>query len=222
MRLGGLLIRGPPRPSSVLQATLQRPRPGLAAHNGGAARAASDRRRFAMTLRLTGLLAIVAGLVLVASASAGPGTTQLGGSMTSLPDEVIGSVYYFHAHVAADAGSPGLDGDWYQPVFDLATGTPLLVCHEQPSTVQCDGTERFDGFFDRNGNGVKDAGEESGTLEFTYDYSASASGNGRCHHPLTGATGGFAGATGQLTMKDRVGACGEVVTTYKGHLSLSP
>jgi hypothetical protein len=173
-----------------------------------------------MKRRLTGLVTVVAALALVATASANPGTTQLRGSMTSLPDEVIGSTYYFRSEVTADSGDAGLHGQWYQPVFDLATGTPLGSCHVQTTTLQCVGTERFDGFLDRNGNGVEDVGDESGTIDFTFEYSASASGNGRCHHVVTGATGAFAGADGQLTMKDRIGACGEVVTTYSGHLSL--
>ena len=174
-----------------------------------------------MKLRSIAFLVVAVSLALVASASANPGTIQLSGSSAGLPDEIIGSVYYFRSALTADPGSPGLNGQWYQPAFDLATGTPLIDCREHSETAQCTGTEWFDGFLDRNGNGMKDAGEEHGTLQFTYDYSASASGNGRCHHPLTGATGGFAGATGQLTMKDRIGACGELVTTYKGHLSLS-
>jgi hypothetical protein len=165
-------------------------------------------------------MALAAAFALAATASANPGTTQLRGSMTALPDEVIGSVYYFRSHVQADPGSAGLDGQWYQPVFDLATGTPLGVCHEQSKTLQCSGTEWFDGYLDRNGNGVQDAGEESGTIAFNFEYSASASGNGRCHHPVTSGTGGFAGVAGQLTMKDRIGACGEILTTYEGHVSL--
>ena len=173
-----------------------------------------------MTVRLTGLLALVAALALVATASADPGPTQLRGSLTSLPDEVIDGIYYLRSEVEADARSAGLHGQWYQPVFDLSTGTPLIACHEQDATVQCSGTEWFDGFLDRNGNGAQDPEEESGTIAFGFEYSASASGNGRCHHPVTSGTGGFAGATGQLTMKDRVGACGEIVTTYRGHLSL--
>jgi hypothetical protein len=173
-----------------------------------------------MKLRSIAFLVVAIGLALVASASADPGTTQVSGTSVGLPDEVIGSVYYFRSVVRADPGSPGLDGQWYQPVFDLATGTPLIDCREQSKTGQCVGTEWFEGFLDRNGNGVQDVGEEGGTLGFTFEYSASASGNGRCHHPITSATGGFAGAAGQLTMKDRVDACGEVVTTYVGHLSL--
>jgi hypothetical protein len=173
-----------------------------------------------MTLRSIGLLAVVAGLALVATASAGTGMTQLSGSETALPDEVVGSVYYFRSELTAGPGSPGLNGQWYQAIYDLATDTPLIDCKVQSKTGQCTGTEWFDGFLDRNGNGVQDAGEESGTLSFTFEYSASASGNARCHHPIASGTGDFAGVTGQLTMKDRVGACGEVITTYAGHLSL--
>jgi hypothetical protein len=173
-----------------------------------------------MKRRLTGLATLVAALALAVTASADPGTTQLRGSLTSLPDEVVGSTYYLRSEVTADPGTAGLNGQWYQAVFDLATGTPLGACHVQPTTVQCVGTEWFDGFLDRNGNGVEDVGEESGTIAFTFEYSASASGNARCHHVVTSATGAFAGADGQLTMKDRVGACGEILTTYSGHLSL--
>lgn len=173
-----------------------------------------------MKRRSTGLLVLVVALALAASASAGNGTTQISGSQTALPDEVVGSVLYFRSALTADPGSPGLDGQWYQAVWNLATDAPVIDCKLQSKTAQCTGTEWFDGFLDRNGNGVQDLGEESGTLSFTFDYSASASGNGRCHHPIASGTGGFAGVTGQLTMKDRIGPCGEAVTTYLGHLSL--
>ena len=173
-----------------------------------------------MALRLTWLAALLAALAVVATASAAPGTTQIRGTSTTLPDEVIGSTYYLRSEVQADPGKAGLDGQWYQPVFDLATGTPLVDCHLLEKTLQCSGTEWFDGFLDRNGNGVQDGAEESGTISFTFKLSTSASGNARCHHPMTSGTGGFAGVTGQLTMKDRVGPCGEIVSTYSGHLAL--
>ena len=107
----------------------------------------------------------------------------------------------------------GLVGEWVTPYATLA-------CKEQPKTVQCSGTESFEGFLDRNGNGSQDGDEPGGTLEFTFGYSASASGNGRCRHVISSGGGGLAGATGQLTFKDRLGACGEVLTTYSGHIKV--
>jgi hypothetical protein len=104
-----------------------------------------------------------------------------------------------------------LVGEWFTPYTTFA-------CREQPKTVQCSGTESFSGFLDREGNAVQDAGEPAGTLEFVFDYSSSVSGNGRCHHPIESGGGGFAGATGQLTFRDRLGACGEVLTTFSGHI----
>ena len=43
---------------------------------------------------------------------------------------------------------------------------------------------------------------------------------GDCQHPVVDAGNGFAGTTGQLTMKDRLGACGTLRTTYSGHLAI--
>ena len=41
--------------------------------------------------------------------------------------------------------------------------------------------------------------------------------HGRCHHPITGGTGDFAGATGVLRFKDDpVAGC----SYYSGHLTL--
>jgi hypothetical protein len=174
-----------------------------------------------MTARLTGLLALAAVVALGAAAPASAAQVQLSGVQTSLPDELIGSVYYLRSEMVAEPGSAGLNGQWYTPVFDLANETLLLLCREHEKTAQCSGTERFVGFLDRNGNGVEDPDEERGTLDFAFTFSASASGNARCHHPVTGGTGGFAGAAGQLTLKDRIGACGEAITTYKGHLTLA-
>ena len=63
-----------------------------------------------MKLRSTGLLVLVVALALAATASAGTGTTQISGLNASLPDEVIGSDYYFRSALTADPGSPGLNG----------------------------------------------------------------------------------------------------------------
>ena len=109
--------------------------------------------------------------------------------------------------------SGSLVGMWYTDTFD---------CHVIPGgkgiTWPCTGTEHFVGCLDADGNGV--CNEASGTLSFEISYTGTPVGNGRCHHPIVGGDGAFTGATGQLTFKDRLGACGIVETTYKGHISL--
>src|SRR5262249_21280320 len=109
---------------------------GRPTQQGARKRAASDRRRIAMKLRSTGLLVLVAALALAASASAGSGMTQISGSETALPDEVVGNVVYFRSAITADSGSPGLNGQWYQAVWDLGTNTPLIDCKVQSKTGQ--------------------------------------------------------------------------------------
>lgn len=168
------------------------------------------------------VLALATLVVGLAVPAANAGQVQVSGVQTALPDELIGTVYTLRSEVTADSGKAGLDGQWYTPVFDVATNTELSTCKLQKKTVQCRGTEWFDGFLDRDGDGVEDDGEPSGTLTFSFEYSGSASGNGRCHHPITGGTEDFEFATGQLTFKDRIGACGELVTTYKGHIDVRP
>ena len=150
----------------------------------------------------------VLGAALAAATVAGAATNQVGGTQ-----HLVG--YGETAVVYEMRGS--LVGEWLLP-YDT------LVCKEQSKSVQCSGKETFDGFLDANGNRALDAGERDGTLEFTFKYTGSASGNGRCHHPIVedSGTGGFIGATGQLTFKDRLGACGEVLTTYSGHISTLP
>jgi hypothetical protein len=76
----------------------------------------------------------------------------------------------------------------------------------------------------QDGNGVLDPGEPDGALAFTFKFTGSASGHGRCRHPIKegSGTGGFELASGQLTFKDRLGACGESITTDTGHISIPP
>ena len=104
-----------------------------------------------------------------------------------------------------------LYGDWYTTSFDVRGYHPS-------GTLQATGTETFVGCRDLDRNSRCDTGEPAGWLDFTFMYSSSASGNGRCHHPVVASGGDFAGATGQLNFKDRLGSCGAVYTTYTGHL----
>jgi hypothetical protein len=153
--------------------------------------------------------AVIGALVvaLMATTVAFAATNQVDGTQHVVAYGADGIVYEMRG---------GLVGEWLTPYESLN-------CKAQRKTVQCRGEgEAFDGFLDRNGNGVLDSGEPDGALEFAYQYSASASGNGRCHHTIIDGSGegGFQGATGQLTFKDRLGRCGEILTTYSGHISI--
>ncbi len=149
------------------------------------------------------LVGLLASTALAFATAAGAATEQFDGTAT-LGVASDGFVYEM---------SGGLVGEWFIPfaTFD---------CMGQPKTYQCTGADTFSGFLDRNGNTVQDAGEPGGTLELVFQLSHAASGNGRCHHVIESGTGDFAGATGQVTFKDRLGACGEVLTTYKGYIKL--
>jgi hypothetical protein len=103
--------------------------------------------------------------------------------------------------------SGSLVGDWFTDSFD---------CHLIPGgagvTWPCSGTEHFIGCLDADADGTC---ELNGRLDFTFVYTGTPVGNGRCHHPIVSGEGAFEGATGQLTFKDRLGVCG-LTTTYKG------
>jgi hypothetical protein len=156
----------------------------------------------------------------ITSAAIGAFATVLAGAAMAFaaPNQVDGTQHFvaFGTEGIVYEMRGGLVGEWLTPYASLN-------CKEQAKTVQCRGEgEVFDGFLDGNGNGVLDSGEADGTLEFAYEYSASASGNGRCHHTIIEGSGegGFENASGQLTFKDRLGPCGQTLTTYSGHISL--
>jgi hypothetical protein len=86
------------------------------------------------------------------------------------------------------------------------------------------GTELFTGCVDRGRDGSC-AHDPSGTLDFSFTYSAQFAADGAlvwgtCSHPITGGTGAFAGATGVLAMVDTPTPNG-VVTRYLGHVTLN-
>jgi hypothetical protein len=112
--------------------------------------------------------------------------------------------------------SGDLIGDWYTTSFDPLGFTPS-------GALRGAGTELFVGCFDANGNRACDGQDPSGTMtfEFTYtgrfDTTTGALLHGRCHHPVTGGTGGFAGASGVLSFHDDpVTGC----SSYQGNLRL--
>lgn len=81
----------------------------------------------------------------------------------------------------------------------VCIGPPLGVALRRgPET----GTELFDGWL----------GSLHGTFTTTFEYTAKMAGpwttsaeiHGRCHHPVTGGTGDFAGASGEVSFRDVV------------------
>ena len=120
----------------------------------------------------------------------------------------------------SDPGRPGLVGAWQTSVND---GRFLA-----PDFVVFWGTELFTGCLDVNGNNKCRTREPSGTMSFNFvawermavpgDFSTEVEGG--CLHPITGGTGDFKGATGQLSMRDfLVGK--DLRTTYRGDLALT-
>jgi hypothetical protein len=150
-----------------------------------------------------GVLAALVACLLAAGTPANAATTQVRGTQVTV-DEAAGKYQMYG----------DLYGAWY------VTIDPTSVRFHPPGTIQLRGSETFIGCLNANGNRSCDVGELSGTIDFSFVYTKSAGDNGRCRHPIVGATGGFSGATGQLTFKDRAGQCGEILTTYTGHISL--
>jgi hypothetical protein len=149
------------------------------------------------------LVAALAALALVPSASAA--TTKVTGTQTYNDNGTAqtGDDYYNMR------GS--LVGDWYTTSFQ---------CHSTPAGDRwpCTGTELFVGCLDASGDGTCSQ-EQTGWLTFAFEFTASASGNGRCQHVITGGGDAFEGASGVITFKDRPTAAG-LETTYTGHVSL--
>ena len=113
--------------------------------------------------------------------------------------------------------SGSLIGTWWT--------TSFVVKGVEPSGgVQGSGTETFVGCLDRNADAVCGSGDLNGTIDFSftftgkYDRSFTNEIHGRCHHPIVGGTGDFAGVGGVLDFHDDpVTGC----AAYNGHLTLS-
>jgi hypothetical protein len=86
-------------------------------------------------------------------------------------------------------------GCWWIDTFETKSSP-------DKSHYRATGTEHFDGCL----------GAVCGTLTTTYSFTAKTDGpwptsaelHGRCHHPVTGGTDGFAGATGEISFHDVV------------------
>jgi hypothetical protein len=93
--------------------------------------------------------------------------------------------------------SGGLLGDWKITAFKETASAPVF---------KGKGTELFEGCIDRKLDGSC-AGDPTGKLKFSFRYWGKfGKGDklelGTCAHPITGGSGGFAGATGFLMMVD--------------------
>ena len=104
------------------------------------------------------------------------------------------------------AGGGSLDGCWYTYV-STSKFNPSGTYIEQ-------GTEIFVGCM----------GTRCGTFETTYTFTAkyvddtfAEEIHGRCHHPIVGGTGRFAGVKGVILFKDDVV---NLKFNYRGHISL--
>ena len=162
------------------------------------------------------VLTAAAALTATGAASAG-GTTQVDGIQTLVsvgdPYDPADDVYWMDGY---GGGQPALIGLWSTRSFVPAVLTPSGV-------VTATGTEEFEGCLDANGDRSCGVNEPAGTLSFSFEFSGKfdlltfAELHGRCHHPITGGTGDFEGATGVLHFKDDpVAGC----AYYSGHLSL--
>jgi len=90
--------------------------------------------------------------------------------------------------------------------------------------VQGGGTEMFAGCLDADSSGACGSGDPTGTIDFEFTFSSKYDPtfttllHGRCHHPVTGGTGDFAGVSGVLDFTDDP-ATG--CSYYRGHLDLA-
>jgi hypothetical protein len=118
-----------------------------------------------------------------------------------------------------------LVGCWYEDWDTFA----ITKDQTNPSTVEpvhFSGTEHFTGCLDRDGDGAC-TGDPKGTLFFTFTFTGqyvpgtdlALEIRGRCHHPIVGGTGDFAGATGVINFKDDTSNPAFVLSPYMGHVS---
>ena len=152
-------------------------------------------RKWLRAATVSAVVGATALVVVVATAMAG--TTQVSGS----------GVYNRCVRAACGAGTaPADQGDY--PPLDLAGSldgcwyTYVSDSKVNPSgTYQETGTELFVGCL----NGTT-CGQFTTTYTFTGKFTASfeAEIHGRCQHPVTGGTGGFAGMSGVIQFKDDV------------------
>jgi len=164
------------------------------------------------------LAALAAGGTVVTVATATPAGAATNTAMhvrgTQTPVDEAQGLYRMHSA----PNRTGLVGDWVY--------TSYTVVYQSPSFVVAEGTETFAGCVDTSRDDRCQAAEPAGNLYFDYTLWVRfnpVTGDflgGRCVHPITGGDGGFAGASGLLTMRD-VPVNGSVRTTYRGTVVLA-
>jgi hypothetical protein len=140
---------------------------------------------------------------------ASAGTTQVSG------------IGVFNTECLPPAGSPPANLGDYPPIdlsgsLDGCWYTYVSASQLNPSGTYVErGTEIFVGCLN---------GTTCGTFETTYTFTAkyvddtfAEEIHGRCHHPIVGGTGDYAGAKGVINFKDDVV---NLKFDYKGHISL--
>ena len=145
----------------------------------------AHRRRLGRRAALPLLVALVGSLLTAGAVAASNGTTIVRGVQLAAGSCEDGGY--------AMTGS--LVGCWWIDSFETKSDP-------EKSNFRLTGTEHFTGCI----------GSTCGTLYTTYSFTAKTDGpwptsaeiHGRCHHPIIGGTGGFAGASGVLNFHDVV------------------
>jgi hypothetical protein len=106
------------------------------------------------------------------------------------------------ASVATYTVTGTLTGCWYIDEWTIHNETPS-------GAIRASGTEQFIGCLDAR------CGRFWTTYTFTYKVVDGVEDHGRCHHPIVGGDGDFAGVTGVIQMHDLPNGC----AVYNGHLS---
>lgn len=151
--------------------------------------------------RRIGLAMSLATMVVVGLAGpvAAGSVTQVDGLLT--PD-TAGVCLEDSASVATYTVTGNLTGCWYIDEWTIDGETPS-------GAIRASGTEVFSGCL----NGDR-CGTFWTTYTFTYKVVDGIETHGRCHHPIVGGDGGFAGVKGVLQMHDLPTGC----AVYNGHL----
>lgn len=144
-------------------------------------------------------MSLVTAIALAASPVAAGSLTQVDGLLT--PDTAA-VCQEDAASVATYTVTGDLTGCWYIDEWTIRNETPS-------GATRATGTELFSGCLgDRCGHFWT-------TYSFTYKIVDGVETHGRCHHPVLGGDGGFAGVTGEIEMHDLPNGC----AVYSGHLS---
>ena len=144
------------------------------------------------------VIGVVVLLVGAAPASAGNGVTRVAGLLEPDTSAQCTAVDNQGAYVATGS----LVGCWYVTTFENVRTNP-------GGGFYADGTETFVGC-------LGDAcGQFFTTYTFTAKYAGDTELHGRCHHPIIGGTGDFAGVSGVINMHDLPNGC----VAYQGGIS---